>query len=195
MYGVTVKLFNRIKQGDEIAFKEVYQKYYSRLFYFIFEFIPLHDIAENVVQETFMVFWNKRMDLNNDTNMGAYLFTVAKNNCLQKLRDQRSRQKLFMLNAMDEIEVDLNADILSSIDSSSMVLDEVEKIIEKTLNELPPKCREVFMLSRFNDMKNREIAEALNISGKVVEKHISRALKSFRVTLKDYLPLTAFLFI
>lgn len=188
-------LISQIKEGNENAFKEVYQKYYSRLYYFIFEFLPLHDITENVVQETFMVLWNKRFDLKDDTNIGAYLFTVAKNNCLYKLRDQRSRQKLFSSNVMEEIEIDLNTDILSSIDSSSIVLDEVEELIERTLNELPPRCREVFVLSRFNDMKNREIAEALNISEKVVEKHISRALKSFKVALKDYLPFTAFLFI
>ena len=191
----STELLYRIKQGDELAFKEVHKQYYSRLYYFIYEFIPQKDIAENIIQDTFLALWKKRQDLKEDTNLGAYLFTVAKNNCLYKLRDHRYRQKLFTANSIEGMELDLNAEVLQSIDSSSVTLDEIERIIEKTMNELPPRCREVFFLSRFKDLKNREIAEALNISEKVVEKHISRALKAFKLSLKDYLPLVAYLFI
>ncbi len=184
-----------IKQGDEIAFKVVYNQFYSRLYYFIYEFIPLNDIVENIVQDTFITLWNKRLELRDDTNLGAYLFTVAKNNSLYKLRDQRYRQKLFSSEVIGEMELNLNLDVLNKIDSSSFALEEIEKIIEETLEKLPPQCRKVFMLSRFKELKNREIAEELNISVKVVEKHITRALKSFKVALKDYLPLAAYLFI
>ncbi len=190
-----LQLLTRIKRNDEFAFEEVHKQYYSRLYYFIFEFIPQHDLAEDIIQDTFMTLWNKRQELREDTNLGAYLFTVAKNNCLYRLRDHRYRQKLFTSNGLQTIELDLNAEILSSIDSSANIFDEIEQIIKQTMDELPPKCREVFYLSRFKDLKNREIAEALNISEKVVEKHIRRALKSFRVSLNDYLPLMAFLFI
>lgn len=189
------QLLTRIKQNDEFAFKEVHKQYYSRLYYFIFEFIPQHDLSEDIIQDTFITLWNKRQELREDSNLGAYLFTVAKNNCLYRLRDHRYRQKLFTSNGLQAIELDLNAEILSSIDSSANVFDEIEQIIKQTMDELPPKCREVFYLSRFKDLKNKEIAEALNISEKVVEKHIRRALKSFRVSLNDYLPLMAFLFI
>lgn len=191
----STQLLYRIKRGDELAFKEVHKQYYSRLYYFIYEFIPQKDIAENIIQDTFLALWKKRQDLKENTNLGAYLFTVAKNNCLYKLRDHRYRQKLFAANDINGMELDLNAEVLQSIDSSPVTLDEIERIIEKTMNELPPRCREVFFLSRFKDLKNREIAEALNISEKVVEKHISRALKAFKLSLKDYLALVAYLFI
>ncbi len=187
--------FIDIKSGDEHSFKMVYHQFYSRLYYFIFEFVPQHDIVENIIQDTFLTFWNKRQELRDDTNIGAYLFTVAKNNCLTKLRNQGYRQKLFVSHILEESELDLNLDVLSKIDSSSFALKEIEQIIEKTLEELPPQCRKVFMMSRFREMKNREIAEELDISVKVVEKHMTKALKSFKVALKDYLPLVAYLFI
>lgn len=188
------QLLSRIKLGDELAFKEVHKLFYSRLYFFVFEFIRLHDITENIIQDTFIALWNKHSDLRDDTNLGAYLFTVARNNCLYKLRDARYRLKLINSEALEESEIDLNAEVLDEMDLSSIILEEIERIIDLTMNELPPKCREVFHLSRFKEMKNREIAAALNISEKVVEKHISRALKSFRHSLRDYLPLVAFLF-
>lgn len=70
-------LLLRLKADDELAFKVIFNKYYSRLYYFILEFIPLEDIAENIVQDTFYTLWNKRHELTNNTNFGAYLFTVV----------------------------------------------------------------------------------------------------------------------
>ena len=188
-------LLERIKEDDELAFKDIHAKYFPRLYYFILEFIPLNDLAENIVQDTFFTLWNKRKELKDNTNLGAYLFTVAKNNCLYRLRDQRCRQKLFSASSVDDTELTLNREVLESLDSSGFVFEEIERIIEKTLDELPPQCRKVFTLSRFEEKKNREIAEELDISVKVVEKHITKGLKIFKVALKDYLPLVAYLFV
>ena len=188
-------LFKKLRNGDEIAFKVIFNKYYSRLYYFIYEFISSHDIAENIVQDTFYTLWNKRNELKDDSNLIAYLFTVAKNNCLYKLRDQRYRQKLFSLDSFDQNELKMNIEVLSAFDSSAYAFEEIEQIIERTLNELPPQCKRVFILSRFEERKNKEIAEELNISVKVVEKHISKGLKKFKESLKDYLPFVAYLFV
>ena len=188
-------LFDKIKGGDEAAFKVIYNKYVSRLYYFIFEYVPYPDLVENIIQETLMVLWNKRSGLTENTNLGAYLFTVAKNNCLYKLRDQRYRKKLFDSTDVDAPELKANLDALGSLDTSSVTFAEIEQIIEETLELLPPQCRKVFELSRFEEKKNREIAEELGISVKAVEGHMTKALKLFRTTLKDYLPIVAFLFV
>lgn len=190
-----LELLKKIKNNDEIAFKVIFNKYYSRLYYFILEFISLDDIAENIVQDTFFTLWNKRHELKVNSNLSAYLFTVARNNCLYKLRDQRYKQRLFSTKSFDQNELDMNTEILSSLDSSAYTFEEIDRIIEKTLEELPPQCKKVFILSRFEERKNKEIAEELNISVKVVEKHISKGLKKFKTSLKDYLPFVAYLFI
>ncbi len=188
------ELLLRLRTDDELAFKVIFNKYYPRLYYFIREFIPMEDIVENIVQDTFYTLWNKRLELTDNTNFGSYLFTVAKNNSIYRLRDEKYRKSLFA-DAVDAIELDTNLGLLATIDSSTCTFDEIERIIQQTLDELPPQCRKVFMMSRFDEKKNREIADELNISVKVVEKHITKGLKIFKSALKDYLPFVTYLFI
>ncbi len=188
------QLFERLRNSDEAAFRVIYNNYSSRLYYFVLEFIHLKDAAENIVQDIFVTLWNKRKDLKDGTNLSSYLFTGAKNNALYRLRDKKYRQKLFS-NAMDVSELNLSIDALTTVDTSAFAFQEIEQIIQETLSSLPPQCRKVFELSRFQEMKNREIAEELNISIKTVEGHISKGIKTFKVALKDYLPLVAYLFV
>ncbi len=188
-------LFEKLKGSDEAAFKVIYNKYVPRLYYFILEYNPQSDIAENIVQDTLMVLWDKRSTLTDNTNLSAYLFAVAKNNCLYKLRDVRYRTKMYDSTDFSELEMKVNYDALMSLDTSDLTFSEIEKIIKVTLDQLPPQCRKVFNLSRFGDRKYKEIANELNISTKAVEGHISKALKLFRENLKEFLPLMAFLFI
>ncbi|HAZ02865.1 MAG: hypothetical protein A2W90_17130 [Bacteroidetes bacterium GWF2_42_66] len=195
MTGNEKYLFERIRNGDEAAFKVIYNKYAPRLYYFIYEYIPLTDIVENIIQDTLMALWNKKSELADNTNLGAYLFTIAKNNCLYKLRDQRYHKKIFELSDVDSSELKANMDALVILDTSQLAFLEIEQIIEETLAQLPPQCRTVFSMSRFDDKKNKDIAEELGISVKAVEGHITKALKLFRSTLKDYLPIVAYLFI
>ena len=188
------QLLERLKNDDEAAFKVLFNDFYSKLYYFVLEFVPLKDVAENIVQDTLVTLWNKRNELKDDSNLTSYLFTVAKNNALKKLREKKYSQKLFS-NAIDVGELDLNVETLSTVDTSVYAFMDIEQIIQETLASLPPQCRKVFELSRFQEMKNREIAEELDISIKTVEKHITKGIKTFKVALKDYLPLVAYLFV
>ncbi len=77
----------------------------------------------------------------------------------------------------------------------AFVFQEIEQIIQETLSSLSPQCRKVFEMSRLQEMKNREIAENLNISVRTVEGHISKGIKTLKIALKDYLPLVAHLFL
>jgi len=188
-------LMERLQNGDESTFEVIYKMYAPRLYYFVYEYIPQKDISENIVQETLMVLWNKKLELTSDTNLGAYLFTVAKNNCLYKLREIKYRQRIFDYAEVSESELEANYCALENLETTRFNEIEISQIIENTLEQLPPQCRTVFNLSRFEGKKNKEIAEELNISVKAVEGHITKALKVFRVTLKDYLPFVAFLFV
>lgn len=184
-------LFEKLRNGDETAFEVIYKRYAPRLFYFVHQYAPNREIAEDIIQDSLMAFWNKRSTLTDQTNLGAYLFTVAKNNCLYRLRDRRYKSKLFETTDIDEAELNLNFEALSVLDTSLLTFIEIEQIIEKTFEQLPPQCRNVFQLSRLEEKKNKEIADELGISVKAVEAHISKALKLFRMTLKEYLPVVA----
>jgi len=188
-------LMERLQNEDESSFEVIYKMYAPRLYYFVYEYIPQKDITENIVQETLMVLWNKKLELTTNTNLGAYLFTVAKNNCLYKLREIKYRQRIFDYAEISESELEANYSALENLETARFNELEIEHIIENTLEQLPPQCRTVFNLSRFEGKKNKEIAEELNISVKAVEGHITKALKVFRITLKDYLPFVAFLFV
>jgi len=125
---VTEKYFvDKLKSNDERAFEVVYKKYFSKLFYFIFELVKLHDITENIIQETFLTLWKKRHLLKEDTNLSVYLFGVAKNNCLYFLRYQHYRQKLFK---PDSPELNLNLEISKGIDIYRIIYKKLDKILE-----------------------------------------------------------------
>ena len=159
-----INLFEKIRKSDEAAFRVIYDRYVPRLYYFVYEYVPFHDIVENIVQDTFMDLWAKKSKLTDNTNLGAYLYTVAKNNCLYKLRDQRYKKKLFESMEVDQSELKVNLDALSVLDTSLITSSEIDQIIEITLMQLPPQCRTVFRLSRIEEKKNKEIAEELGIS-------------------------------
>ncbi len=186
------QLYQILKKGDQSSFKIVYDHFYSRLYYFVLEYVSNSDIAENVVQDTFLTLWEKYKQLTEDTNLNAYLYTVAKNNSLKFLRDQKYSQKLFISNQLSSAELELNVSSLEKLDTSILVFEEIETIINQTLESLPEQCRIVFEFSRFEQKKNREIAELLGISTKTVEGHITKALKAFKSSLKEYLPLVVF---
>jgi len=182
-------------KGDESSFKVIFNFFYPRLFHFIREYIPNDDLAENVVQDTFLTLWNNGPRLKDDTNLNAWLYTVARNNCLKKLRDNKARKTSSFSGQLNDLEMEMNIEALSVLDTSVMTFAEIERIIESTLAGLPLQCRRIFELSRFENKKNKEIAEELAISVKAVEGQITKALKAFKITLKDYLPLVSYLFV
>jgi len=187
------QLLELLEDGDEASFKVVYNHFYSRLYHFVAEYIPNKDLVENVLQDTFLTLWEKKSSLQKNTNLNAYLYTIAKNNSLKKLRDQRYKQAIFLSSQLSEFELELHAGALDKLETSNILFSEIEQIIQKTLDTLSPQCRLVFELSRFQHCRNHEIAEKLSISPKTVEGHMTKAIKAFRVSLKDYLPLVSFL--
>ncbi|MDD4190928.1 MAG: RNA polymerase sigma-70 factor [Mangrovibacterium sp.] len=187
------EIVTRFVNGDEDAFKFIFHFFYPRIYHFVRSYIPGDDLSEDVVQDTFLILWNKRNDLKADTNINAWLYTVARNACLKKIRDGKSKKELLFFH-LNELELGMNVEALAKVDTSELVFREIEQIITDTLAGLPPQCRKIFEMSRFENKKNAEIAGELDISVKAVENQMTKALKIFRNTLKDYLPVVAYLF-
>ncbi|AHW59521.1 RNA polymerase sigma-70 factor, ECF subfamily [Draconibacterium orientale] len=170
-------LFINIQQGDEKAFEKLFKLYYGYLCNFATKIIADDVAAEEIVQEFFVKFWERRADLSVESSLKNYLFRSVKNLCLNYIKHNNIKlqhaQKVIAESETsnfnnDYIEVDLAADIAKSIE------------------ELPKKRREIFRLSREEGLKYREIAEKLNISIKTVEAQMSLAIKSLRDKLKKY---------
>ncbi len=184
-------LVGKLKNGNVASFEIIYKSHYKRIYHFAFQYLQNEQISHNIIQDVFSSLWDNREKLASNTNLNAWLFTVTKNKCLKHIRALKTEQKF--LNSLTEKRLLLNYDALNSLDTSPGTFEEIEKIIRETLEKLPPQCRKVFELSRFEDKKYSEIAEDLQIAQKTVETHISNALKTFRIALKDYLPLAIFL--
>lgn len=172
---ILVSLFLR---GDKEAFAELFRRYYPRLLSYSRKFIDDESICQDVVQETFIKLWEKRSSIK-DTNLKSYMFTIVRNNCLNRLK-QNKVVETYSLNALKETKGE-SLYIIDFWDSSDKTLlyHELENILNAVIDSLSERCRQVFLMSRQNKMTNSEIANKLGISVKTVEKHITRALKAF----------------
>lgn len=193
MDSLTNELIELLNKKQEAAFEVVFSLYYPRLVYFAKEYVS-HEEAKELVQEAFISFWEKNPAVMSESQLQSYLYTSVKNNCLMCLRHEKTK-KNYASNVEYMMQKQVYLSALEQLDTSVIAFQEMETIIEKTLAGLPPRCRDVFILSRFEGNKNKEIAEELNISVKAVEAQITKALKVFKVALKDYLPLVAYLLI
>jgi RNA polymerase sigma-70 factor (ECF subfamily) len=186
------ELILKLSEGDESSFKLLYNLYYQRLYHFAIHYINDDETTKDVLQDVFSDIWVDHKKFKHVHNLSAWLFTLTKNNCLKKIEHMKVEQK--HSDTLKYRQLSLIQDSLNELDTSPVIFDEISNIVTKTLEDLSPQCRRVFELSRFENMKNKEIAGELNISLKAVEAHITKSLKIFRKVLKNFLPLIAFLF-
>ena len=168
------------------SFDRIYVMYYSRMLRFAKEYVVFEEDAENVVQDVFLLLWEKREVLDIRISLVSYLFSLVKNRSLDYLRhkvvaEEYKQELSFKLMSLEQLNYTFSSE------------EEIEKVIANAIDKLPERCREIFLKRRIEGMKYREIAEELNISANTVENHIAIALKKLRVELKDYLPLLLFL--
>lgn len=168
-----------------MGFSELYITYYPKLVRFAKEFVILEEDAENITQDVFTDLWEKRDSLDLVENINAYLFRLVKNKCLDHLKHKIFEQR-YAEHIQTTFEIELNLK-LQSLDRLDVCVvsegNEVEMLIHSAINSLPGRCREIFVLSRFEKLKYREISERLGISLNTVECQMSIALKRLREKL------------
>ena len=167
------------KSLNKSLFEELFKDNFSQLCGFAQSYIYDLDSSKEIVQDVFINLWQKKENIDLSKSIKSYLYTSVKNRCLNYIRDNKKfRSKV--------LDVDI-ADYDYSFDSDFLVENELQTKITDTLNSLPKKCKQVFELSRYENLKNKEIAERLDISVKTVEAQMTKALKIFRENLKEYL--------
>lgn len=176
----------QFKINDKESFRKIFREYYQPLCHLSRNYVVDEDEANGVVQEAFVKLWEIRNELNADSNLKNFLFTLVKNNCLNILK--RRQILLKHHERIKGIELNYQYESLNRIDADFLEYKELKEKIDLAIQNLPEHCRVVFEMSRFEDLKNREIAEKLGVTQKTVEAHLTKALKILRNELKDYLP-------
>lgn len=178
------KLVLRLIEGDEDAFCELYAAYKNRLLYFAMKFIKSREFAEDIFQDAFTVVWQGRRFINPDASFSSYLYTIVRNRILNQIRDMTNEDQLkeHILSQAVDATNDTKSEIL---------LNDLKEIVGRALEQLTPRQREVFKMSRDQQMSHKEIADALGVSVNTVQEHISVSLKVIRTYLTKYSDTTA----
>ncbi|MEQ3235642.1 MULTISPECIES: RNA polymerase sigma-70 factor [Bacteroides] len=172
-------LILRLIEGDEDAFCELYATYKNRLIYFAMRFLKSREYAEDVFQDAFTVVWQSRRFINPDASFSSYLYTIMRNRILNQLRNAANEEKLkesILSQALDYTE-DTKREVM---------LNDLKSLISHALQQLTPRQREIFEMSREAQLSHKEIADKLGISVNTVQEHISTSLKLIRTYLIKY---------
>jgi RNA polymerase sigma-70 factor, ECF subfamily len=168
-----------------LRYEELFRTYFISLCYFARKYIPDPDESKEIVHAVFVNIWEKKEEFDFEKPAKSYLFTAVYNRCMNYIRDR----KKFVDPGDNLIPEPQDA---NSMNSDHLEAAELESRIWQIINSLPEKCKEVFVLNRFEGKKYSEIADHLNISVKTVETQMSKALKTLRDNLKDYIHLLLF---
>jgi len=174
-----VEVIVSIKSGDKKAFEQLFYEHYQMLVRYAFTYMKDHNIAEEVVQDIMVKFWEKRAELPDYVKVKPYLFRMTGNHCLNVLKHEKVKLQYQTETVANGISMSDGFEVISS--------NELNTEIKKAIADLPEQCGKVFLLSRDEGLSYKEIAESLDISVKTVENHIGKALKLLREALKPYL--------
>jgi RNA polymerase sigma-70 factor (ECF subfamily) len=173
-------ILERIQHSDESAFEELFRTYYQGLCNYGNSILKDMDEAEEVVQNVFCQFWEKRESLDIQISLKSYLYKMVHNACLNKLKHQKVK------NVYEQYQMNIGQGY--SLPASHLAIEnELEGKIKEAINALPEQCRIIFCLSRYEELKYAEIANQLDISVKTVENQMGKALRILREKLSDYL--------
>jgi len=174
----SIRKINNNSGIDKDVFKDLYEQYYTGLCYYAQNYIREIETVEDIVHEVFINLWNKRASIDLDKAVKAYLYRSVYNRCINYIRDHKKFDKN---TDPDYLGLD------NTSYSDSLEQEETESKIMNSIDSLPEKCKQIFRMNRFEELKYKEIADKLQISVKTVEAQMSKALKILRTELKDYL--------
>jgi RNA polymerase sigma-70 factor, ECF subfamily len=168
----------RLRTGDPLAFEALFHAYHAPLCAFAYRYLAARDLAEEVVQEVFLLVWERRETLDVRTSVRSYLFTAVRNASLSYLRHERVVRRR-ETEVRDLLQAHAAAHQPDTVEAETMAL------VRQAIDRLPERCRLAFTLHREQGLTYAEVAGVLGISPRTVEVQIGRALKSLRGALAD----------
>lgn len=173
------QLLDLLKDDSSKAMEIIFRRHFAGMVQVVYRMIRDQGRAEDLVQDVFLKFWKQKDQLNIQVSLKAYLRRSCVNACLDDIRKQKKMQ-IVDTETMLPIAATQQPDAAKQLENN-----ELEQLINQTINNLAPKCRNVFILSRKEQFSNREIADQLDVSLKTVEAHITTALKKLRTVIKN----------
>jgi RNA polymerase sigma-70 factor (ECF subfamily) len=177
-------LLNLLKEDNKDAFDVIYMRYWERLYFYLVKAIKNAEEAEDILQEVFVSLWKRRNDLDGIESLSGYLFSCVRYGGFRYIRNEIKKNDFrkswnFLFQEEDNLP------------EMQLAANELSRLLNKEIDKLPVKMREVFILSRKEELSYKEIAHKLNISDKTVKKQVSNALKYLHLKLngKALLPL------
>ena len=181
----TPSLWQKVKKGNIKAFEILYKSYYPSLCLYSYGLIQDEELVKEIVNDVFLKVWDKRREIDIQYGVKPYLFRCVHNACLDHMRLKKNIRHYQMIGISDEIRELTDPD--EEYIFKQIALKRLEKDVTASVEKLPDRCKEIFILSRYELLSYTEISERLNISVNTVKTQISRALDSLRVSLKKYL--------
>ncbi len=178
----TTSLLKALRAGDKSVLQTLFNNHYKEVCRTIYRFVSDQAQAEDLAQEVFIRLWQKKDTLDINTSFGAYLHRMAINEALSFLRKTKRQA-----GKIEEIGGNPIPSAYEETDGEEILIQkELKDQVSSAIDGLPPRCKAIFQLSRFEQLTYREISEKLDISIKTVEHQMGKALKTLRISLKHH---------
>jgi RNA polymerase sigma-70 factor (ECF subfamily) len=171
------KIIQGLKEGDVVAFDHIYHIYSKKLFHYVLGLVKDLEIARDLVQEVFICLWEKRDRVDLNLNFDNYIFTITYNYVRKYFRKRAIESKAVKHLAR-------NAPMIFESYDETLIYNELLEIANHTIEDLPPRRKTVYKLSKQEGVKIKEIASKLNISTRTAESHLAKALKYLKQELE-----------
>ena len=177
-----------LKEGNKVAFENVFKTYFKSLHSYAFLIVKEDALAQEIVQHVFYKIWEKKDKLHIQNSLKAYLYKSVYHECMYEMKRKKYKAE-YQAHILYHEKNAINKDNASA----KLEHKELEKKLQKALSELPEQCLAIFHLSRFEGLKYNQIALQLGLSVKTVENQMGKALKRLRRSLVDFLPFLIYL--
>ena len=168
--------------GEFVLFQKLFEDYFRSLVTYSYRYVNDWSVGEDIVQDVFMALWINRDKSDFEEPIKPYLYRATYNRSINYLNSVSVQRRVDHADMLDEL---IDREILSYNQHDNLLLKEIEEEITSFVGTLPEQRKRVFLLSREENLKNKEIALRLNISEKAVEKHITKALSDIRTHLTE----------